>query len=56
MFQSTPQQLVKDDAIEMDKEEATKAEWKDDKHENVHSTVDVKVFLKFKTTLDTYMK
>ena len=56
MFQSTPQQLVKDDTIEMDKEEATEAEWKDDKHEEVHSTVDVKVCLKFKTTLDTYMK
>ena len=47
---------MKDYTIEMDKEEATKAEWIDDKHEDVHSTVDVKVCLKFKTTLDTYMK
>ena len=56
MSQSIPQQLVKDAAMEMDKEEATEAEWEDDKHEDVHSTVDVKVCLKFKTTLDTYMK
>ena len=56
MFQSIPQQPVKDDTMEMDKQEATEAGWKDDKHEEVHSTVDVKVWLKFKTTLDTYMK
>ena len=56
MFQSIPQQPVKDDTMEMDKQEATEAGWKDDKHEEVHSTVDVKVWLKFKTTLDKYMK
>ena len=56
MFQSIPQELVKDAAVEIYKQDAKEAEWEDDKHEEVHSTVDVKVCLKFKTTLDTYMK
>ena len=56
MFQSIPQELVKDAAVEIYKQDAKEAEWEDDKHEEVHSTVDVKVCLKFKTTLDRYMK